>query len=393
MRSCAALYMVPVLVALTSGCGEEPEKTGVPGEVTPESSKTPSVAEETSPELDKTITNSIGMKLILISAGEFMMGSEVDEKDRFGNEQQHRVRITRSYYLGVYEVTQGQYEKLMGVRPWSGNRYVKEGSEYPATYVSWEDAMELCRKLSAKEGRKYRLPMEAEWEYACRAGSKSRYYFGDDSSDLGSYAWYDENTVDIGEQYAHQVGLKHANAWGLPWTGMSHNRDLPTANLRRLMAQHGLTVAQVAEQCHLDRRTIRGVLNGTNRPHTRTLHKLAEGLGVSADEFFLPPSRLLHRQFDRQTNPAVDEVVAGHPESFEGWTEADFDELYSRVGTGGGLTVEGALEAARWMNRKRELHEKLDVLLESGLRELVAGMVELASRGTCERGTGSTAQR
>ncbi|HUT09396.1 MAG TPA: hypothetical protein VMY42_02780 [Thermoguttaceae bacterium] len=92
------------------------------------------------------------------------------------------------------------------------------------------------------------------------------------------------------------------------------------------------------------------------------------------------------------TNPAVDEAVAEHPEFFAGWTEADFDELYSRVGTGGGLTVEGALEAARWMNRKRELHEKLDVLLESGLGELVAGMVELAVRGVCERGTGSAAQ-
>ena len=174
---------------------------------------------------------------------------------------------------------------------------------------------------------------------------------------------------------------------------MYGNRDLPSANLRRLMAHQGLTVAHAAEQCHLDQRTVRGVLNGTNRPHTRTLHKLAEGLGVSADEFFLPPSRLLHRQFDRQTNPAVDEAVVEHPELFDGWTEGDFDELYSRVGTGGDLTVEGALEAARWMNRKRELHEKLDVLLESGLRELVAGMVELASRGTCERGTGSTAQR
>ena len=174
---------------------------------------------------------------------------------------------------------------------------------------------------------------------------------------------------------------------------MYGNRDLPSANLRRLMAHQGLTVAHAAEQCHLDQRTVRGVLNGTNRPHTRTLHKLAEGLGVSADEFFLPPSRLLHRQFDRQTNPAVDEAVVEHPELFDGWTEGDFDELYSRVGTGGGLTVEGALEAARWMNRKRELHQKLDVLLESGLRELAAGMVELGCRGVCERGTGSAPQR
>ncbi|NQT36633.1 MAG: formylglycine-generating enzyme family protein, partial [Planctomycetes bacterium] len=117
--------------------------------------------------------------------------------------------------LGKCEVTQQQYEKLMGDKPWSGERHVKEGPEYAATYVSWDDAQEFCRKLSSKEGRTYRLPTEAEWEYACRAGSKTRYSFGDDVSKYGAYAWYKNNTDDVGEEYAHRVGLKRANAWGL----------------------------------------------------------------------------------------------------------------------------------------------------------------------------------
>ena len=131
----------------------------------------------------------------------------------------------------------------------------------------------------------------------------------------------------------------------------------PAVNLRRLMAQHGFTAAQVAEKCGLDQRTVRGILNGS-KPHARSLHKLADGLGVSADELFLDPSLLLHRRFDRQANPAIDGVIAEHPDLFKGWTEADFDELFSRVGTGGGLTAEGALEVVRAMNRKREVCEK-----------------------------------
>ena len=162
-------------------------------------------------------TNSIGMKLKLIPAGEFLMGSPEDEEDRDDDEQQHRVRITQPYYLGTTEVTQGQWEQVMGSQPWSGEKYVKEGSDYAASYVSWDDAVEFCKKLSAKEGRTYRLPTEAEWEYACRAGATTVYSFGN-SSDLSEYAWWgglagDGNCQD--ERYAHQVGQKRSNAWGL----------------------------------------------------------------------------------------------------------------------------------------------------------------------------------
>jgi len=172
------------------------------------------------------ITNSIGMKLRLIPAGEFLMGSsrsadeiarQLDSKAEYYEDEypQHQVRISQPFYLGTTEVTQGQWQAVMGTRPWAGKSYFKEGRDYPAVYISWEDAVDFCRKLSAKEGVTYRLPTEAEWEYACRAGSRTMYSFGDNLSQLGAYAWCDENAWDVDEKYAHIVGTKRANAWGL----------------------------------------------------------------------------------------------------------------------------------------------------------------------------------
>jgi transcriptional regulator with XRE-family HTH domain len=149
------------------------------------------------------------------------------------------------------------------------------------------------------------------------------------------------------------------------------------ANLRRLMARHGWTVESVVEQSGLDERTIRGILSGGTRPHARTLHRLASGLGVDSDELFQDPSLLAFRLFDRHTNPLVAEVVESRPELFEGWTEADFDELYSRFGEGGSLTLEGAVAAAEAMNEKRAIHDKVALLLESSEAELLARFVEL----------------
>lgn len=157
------------------------------------------------------------------------------------------------------------------------------------------------------------------------------------------------------------------------------------ASLRRLMAQQNFAIGRVDKRCGLDERTIRGALNGNNKPHARTINTLATGLGVSTDELFLAPSLLVQRHFDRQTNPAVDEAVASHPDLFEGWTDADFDELYSLVGTGGALTVQGAVEIVRVMNRKRETHEKLDVLLESRQGELLRELIELFYRDAVRR--------
>jgi formylglycine-generating enzyme required for sulfatase activity len=165
--------------------------------------------------LPNDITNLLGMTLKLIPAGEFLMGSPPTEKDRESDEQQHRVRITQPFYMGTTEVTQGQWRAVMKTTPWKGWVFAKEGSDYPATAVSWEDAIEFCQRLSATESRTYRLPTEAEWEYACRAGSMTAYCFGDDAASLTDYAWFDENAGNVNEQYAHRVRQKRANAYGL----------------------------------------------------------------------------------------------------------------------------------------------------------------------------------
>ncbi len=144
------------------------------------------------------------------------------------------------------------------------------------------------------------------------------------------------------------------------------------------MARLDLTVEGVARRTGLDERTVKGILSGANsKPHARTLHQLAVGLGVSTDELFQSPTMLARRQFDRQTNPVVSQCIEARPELFANWVDADFDELLSRVGTGGALTAEGAIRAAEAINHKRELHDKLSLLLETEQATVIAGIVEL----------------
>ena len=147
-------------------------------------------------------TNSIGMKLKLLPAGEFMMGEL---------EARHQVTLTKPFEMGVHEVTQEQYEKVMGKNP---SKF--KGVNNPVERVSRNDAVEFCRKLSElpaekEAGHTYRLPTEAEWEYACRAGTTTKFSFGDDESELGDYAWYEDNSG----KKTHLVGEKKPNAWGL----------------------------------------------------------------------------------------------------------------------------------------------------------------------------------
>ena len=156
------------------------------------------------------VVNSFGMKLVLIPAGEFQMGKPESDSD-----VRHLVKIMQPFYLGVYEVTRQQYEQVMGTHPWQGRPFVKEGGDYPAVYVTNGDAAELCRKLSEQKDVEYRLPTEAQWEYACRAGTTTVYSFRNDQSKLGQHAWYAKNTFDAGEKYAHRVGEKLPNPWGL----------------------------------------------------------------------------------------------------------------------------------------------------------------------------------
>ena len=181
----------------------------------PQATEPPSAEVERATIADE-ITNSIGMKLKLIRAGEFLMGSPDNETGRDSDETQHRVQLTTSYYLGVTEVTQGQWFAMMQTKPWSGKDYVKkEGEDYPAMHVSWDDAVEYSVKLSAAEGKTYRLPTEAEWEYACRGGKSTAYSFGSDATRLKDYAWLRANALNIGETYAHEVGTKQSNPFGL----------------------------------------------------------------------------------------------------------------------------------------------------------------------------------
>ena len=173
-----------------------------------------------------TWENSIGMKFCWCPPGKFIMGSPVTEEDREIYEEQVYVKLTQGFWLGKYEVTQGEWERVMGTKPWSGQLFVKDGVSYAASFVNWEEAVEFCKKLTTQErqggrmqhGWEYGLPTESQWEYACRAGTTTAYSFGNDASQLSDYAWWgglvgDGNAKD--EQYAHEVGRKRANAWGL----------------------------------------------------------------------------------------------------------------------------------------------------------------------------------
>jgi formylglycine-generating enzyme required for sulfatase activity/serine/threonine protein kinase len=148
------------------------------------------------------ITNTIGMQLKLIQPGSLTMTEGSDIKE---------VTITKAFYIGVYEVTQEQYEKVMGNNP---SRF--RGTNQPVESISWNDAFEFCQRLSAipneqKSRSVYRLPTSVEWEYACRAGTTTEFSFGDDEAKIDDYAWHLNN----GENRTHPVGEKKANPWGL----------------------------------------------------------------------------------------------------------------------------------------------------------------------------------
>jgi formylglycine-generating enzyme required for sulfatase activity len=191
----------------------------------------PSSMDQTTEKQDpKEITNSIGIKLMRIPKGKFMMGSPETEVKRIKNETQHEVTISQNFYMGSTEVTQAQFKKIMGKNPsnFQGvavaerhpetNLVVNEvdSANHPVEQVSWSDAVEFCQRLSGlpeekKAGRIYRLPTEPEWEYACRAGSQMAFSFGSDEESLVNFGWYGPNSKGM----THAVGLKKANAWGL----------------------------------------------------------------------------------------------------------------------------------------------------------------------------------
>jgi formylglycine-generating enzyme required for sulfatase activity len=210
------------------------------------------------PPLRKQLTNSLGMKLVLIPRGKFMMGSPPDEKERETLEEQHEVQISKSFYLGVYEVTQAEYQKVMGSNPsffsaTGGGKAKVAGldtSRFPVESVSWENAVTFCAKLSALPaervaGRVYRLPTEAEWEYACRAGTTTPFNHGSSLSPTqvnfdGNYPYggaakgrYLERPVPVDEPgfRPNGFGLYHMHGnvweWTADWYGENYYRDSP----------------------------------------------------------------------------------------------------------------------------------------------------------------------
>jgi len=158
-------------------------------------------------ELPSLSAKATPLILVLIPGGSFNMGSPDSEKDRSGDEGPvHRVTVP-AFWMGKHEITQAQWEAVMGSNP----SVVKEPNR-PVTHVSWDDCQEFIRKLNAKvSDGGFRLPSEAEWEYACRAGSAGRFCSGDSHFGLFHYAWFGSNSVSA----PHRVGNKRPNAFGL----------------------------------------------------------------------------------------------------------------------------------------------------------------------------------
>ena len=161
------------------------------------------------------------LEMVKIKAGSFTMGSPEGELGRFSNEKQHRVTLTKDYWLGKYEVTQEQWKAVMGNNP----SYFQKGGNYPVEQVTWEDAKRFCDKLNERyagklpRGYRFDLPTEAQWEYACRAGTTTALNSGKNLSDeeyncenLNEVAWYDYKNK---ENSTHAVGGKRPNDWGL----------------------------------------------------------------------------------------------------------------------------------------------------------------------------------
>lgn len=173
---------------------------------------------------DTAVTNSVGMQFVRIEAGSFLMGASDGEREAGANERpRHRVTLSKPFYIGRYEVTQAQWETVMGSSPYMQSRsnpfYGLPGMaervrnpDNPAT-VSWNDAQDFLQRLNRNEGhRRYRLPTEAEWEYAARAGTATAYSFGDDAGQLDRHAWHG---ADFATGSMHPVGRKLPNPWGL----------------------------------------------------------------------------------------------------------------------------------------------------------------------------------
>jgi len=214
-----------------------------------------------------------GIHFVFITTGKFLMGSPEDEPDRWDRENLHVVRITKPFYLAKYEVTQPAWEAITGRNP---SKFKDERN--PVEMINWNDCQEFIKKLSEARNEaggkgEFGLPTEAQWEYACRAGSQTRYYFGEDETRLDTCAWYEENSGD----QTHPVGQKRPNAWGLydmygnvgewcaDWYGPYPTAEQtdptgPTSGTMRVSRSFGLNVPKG---------WVRSAMRGKNSPDDR----------------------------------------------------------------------------------------------------------------------------
>lgn len=198
-----------------------PKPTPTP---TPKPTPTPTPGNDT---LVLTLPGGVPMTMVKCPAGSFQMGRVAGEQGSYQYEDyRHKVTLSNAFYIGRFEVTKRHWKAVMKSSPWSGDAHTIDDPDSPAVDISWTDIagaggfVEKLNQYLAATGQKpatLRLPTEAEWEYAYRAGTSARFYWGGDPaySQIETYAWYDANALNIGEKYAHVVGLKKANAWGL----------------------------------------------------------------------------------------------------------------------------------------------------------------------------------
>jgi formylglycine-generating enzyme required for sulfatase activity len=216
MKLAFPLVALSLFLAI-AGCKRPPvsDSPGAGPATSPGTSQTPEPQKSLLPEGQPLTIESLDLKMSWIPAGKFIMGSPRSEDGhQVFEENMHQVIISRGFWIGNYEVTQAQFEKIMGENP----SFWKDPA-MPVNKVTWHDAMEFCGILSEQEqeyGRlpkdwRFILPTEAQWEYACRADSTTVYHFGNDREKLPQYAWYSENS----QNRTKPVGLKKKSEWGL----------------------------------------------------------------------------------------------------------------------------------------------------------------------------------
>jgi formylglycine-generating enzyme required for sulfatase activity len=240
------------------------------------------------------------IEFVWIEAGDFVMG-----ETRTGGERAdidgppHRVTITRGFYLGKYPITQQVWQEVMGTAPWEGERHVRAQPNCPAVCISWNDAQAFISRLNETAGGPlYRLPTEAEWEYACRAGTTTSWSMGDDENLLEDYAWYRANAWEVGERYAHAVGRKRPNSWGLydmhgnvyEWVQDWYGRYSPLDQIDPAGPPKGTARVRRGGSFYFDAQSLRSAFRSHWRPDRGNSRTGARLVRVAAHPDSEPPS-------------------------------------------------------------------------------------------------------